>query len=542
MRAVVSYLLAIFAAAPMAWAGELKAAQGPVVPDEYIVELAPGALSSAAAAGQSRAALASDVARAYGGRSLLAFQHVLDGFAVRLPAAAAQALANDPRVAVVHPVARFELAVTQSNAPWHLDRVDQRDRPLNTTYNYNFNGAGVHVYIIDTGLRSTHTEFTGRVGVGRDMVGDGRGTSDECGGHGTFVAGIAAGRTYGAAKGATVHAIRVFDCNGGTTSTRVLGGLDWVVTTAPKPAVVNMSLKGGPDSATDTGIRNATNANVVVVVAAGNANVDACGGSPSREPAAITVGASDRNDVRSSFSDWGTCVDLFAPGSSLTSSANSGDTATTTASGTSASSPVVAGITAIYRQQFPGASASSVQTAIKNAATTGRLTNIGTGSPNRLAYSLFGTSPTPTPTPTPSSPNLALNRPATSSTPCNSSETAAKAFNGSVTGGTTDKWCSLASSKWLQVDLGSSQTVSRFVLKHAGAGGESTSWNTRAFNVQTSTDLSTWTTVVTVTANTASTSSHTITARSARYVRLNVTTPTQTTDPAARLYEMEVYR
>jgi subtilisin family serine protease len=546
-------------AAP-AVAGELHVAKGASVPGEYNVELSAGAVLDARTAGVSRAQVASDVAAAHGASVTRTFQQVLPGFAARLSAASAAVLANDPRVKAVYPVVRMQLKATQTGAPWHLDRSDQRDLPLSSTYNHNFDGTGVHVFVIDTGLRATHQEFAGRIGISHDTVGDGQGSND-CQGHGTWTAGLAAGRTYGAAKGATVHAVRVFGCEGSTTSERVLAGLDWAVQTGLRPAVVNMSLGGGPDPATDTALRNAAAAGVTVVVAAGNESEDACGGSPSREPSAVTVGATDRNDSRSGFSDFGACVDVFAPGGGITSSSFSGDTAITTASGTSASSPVVAGIAAIYLQQFPGAAPPQVQQAIKDAATTGRLSNIGAGSPNRLVYSLFGgvVTPTPTPTATPTptrtptatptptptgapSPNLALGKPAIGSASCNANEGPAKAVNGSVSGGNSDKWCSLvAGAKVLQVDLGGTFDVARFVVKHAGAGGEAVAFNTRAFSLQVSADATTWTTVVNVTANTASTTTHSIVARAARHVRLNITAPVQGAGGAARIYELEVY-
>jgi subtilisin family serine protease len=545
-------------------AGQLHAARGASVPGQYIVELAPGAQWNAL--GANRAQMAGDVAGAHGAQVKHLFHRVLDGFSVQVSAAEAAVLADDPRVKAVYPVVPMYLRATQTGAPWHLDRSDQRDLPLNTTYNFDFDGAGIHMFVIDTGLRATHQQFAGRVSSGFDAVGDGQGTND-CQGHGTWTSGLAAATTYGAARRATVHPVRVFGCEGSTTSDRVLAGLDWAVNTGLRPAVVNMSLGGGPDPATDTAIQNATAAGVVVVVAAGNASADACGGSPSRAPAAITVGSSERNDSRSGFSNFGPCVDLFAPGGGVTATSFTGDNATTTASGTSGSSPVVAGIAALYLQQFPGASPAQVQQAIKDAATTGRLTNIGAGSPNRLAFSLFGGTPstptptptvtrtptptpivtaTPTPTPTPTGPpsaNLALNKPATGSASCNANEGPAKAVNGSVSGGNADKWCSLVDgTKFLQVDLGGTFNVGRFVVKHAEAGGESATFNTRDFNIATSADGVTFTSAVTVSANRAGTTTHVVAGRAARFVRLNVTAPEQPGGgSAARIYELEVY-
>ena len=289
---------------------------------------------------------------------------------------------------------------SQTPATWGLDRIDQRDLPLNNTYNYNQTGQAVHAYIIDTGMRATHQQFTGRVGNGADFVGDGQGTND-CHGHGTHVAGTTGGTTYGVAKLVTLHAVRVLNCQGSGTNSGVIAGVDWVTANHGSPAVANMSLGGGISTALDSAVNNSVNSGVSYAVAAGNSNANACNSSPARAPAANTVGSTTSTDARSSFSNFGTCLDIFAPGSSITSAWNTSDTATNTISGTSMASPHVAGAIALYLQTNPGASPSTVTNALIANSTLNHVTNAGSGSPNRLLYSLFGGPPPPPPPPPP---------------------------------------------------------------------------------------------------------------------------------------------
>ncbi|HEV2864176.1 MAG TPA: S8 family peptidase [Pyrinomonadaceae bacterium] len=356
------------------------------VKDQYIVVL------DDVAAGQpgpfSMARQVTDVlTSAFGGEVTYRYQNALNGFAVRMPEAAARALANDPRVAFVEEDSVVEANATQSGATWGLDRIDQRDRPLNGTYVYNWTGAGVRAYVIDTGIRTTHTQFGGRAAVSADFVGDGRNGQD-CNGHGTHVAGTIGGSTYGVAKSVSLRAVRVLNCSGSGTTSGVIAGVDWVRANRVLPAVANMSLGGGASSALDTAVNNAINSGVTFVVAAGNSNANACNYSPARVAAAITVGSTTSSDARSSFSNYGTCVDIFAPGSSITSAWSTSDTATNTISGTSMASPHVAGVAALYLQGHTSASNATVRNALVNISTTNRLTGIGTGSPNRLLYSL----------------------------------------------------------------------------------------------------------------------------------------------------------
>jgi subtilisin family serine protease len=330
------------------------------------------------------------------------YRRALKGFSVRMSEQQAQRLAEDPNVQYVEEDGVVEAVATQTGATWGIDRIDQRDLPLNGTYNYNATGTGVTAYIIDTGIRATHTQFGGRVISGFTAINDGNGTND-CNGHGTHVSGTVGGSTYGVAKNVTLVAVRVLDCSGSGTNSGVISGVDFVTSNhvAGQPAVANMSLGGGASSALDTAVSNSIADGVTYAIAAGNSNVDACTQSPARVPTALTVGSTTQTDARSSFSNFGTCVDIFAPGSSITSSWNTSDTATNTISGTSMATPHVTGVAALFLETNPGASPATVSSAIVNGATLNHITSVGTGSPNRLLYSLLTGAPPPTPTPTP---------------------------------------------------------------------------------------------------------------------------------------------
>ncbi|HEX7708238.1 MAG TPA: S8 family serine peptidase [Thermoanaerobaculia bacterium] len=354
------------------------------IKDQYIVVFEDNAVGDIPA-------VAAEMARMNGGRLGHVYTTAIQGFSVELSEGRARALANDPRVAYVEEDGEVSVEATQSNATWGLDRIDQRDRPLNGTYVYNYTASGVRVYVIDTGVRASHGEFGGRVTSGYTSINDGNGTND-CNGHGTHVAGTVGGAVYGVAKSATIVPVRVLGCNGSGTNAGVIAGVDWVTANRVLPAVANMSLGGGASSALDTAVNNSINSGVSFVVASGNDNQNACNYSPARVAAAITVNSSTSGDARSSFSNWGSCTDIFAPGSSITSAWYTSNTATNTISGTSMAAPHVAGVAALYLQQHGNQSPSNVKSAIINASSTGKISSAGTGSPNRLLYSLFGSS------------------------------------------------------------------------------------------------------------------------------------------------------
>jgi len=371
-----------------ATAGEFVRAQaGRAIPDCYVVVLKPDAVVRAGAlkAGVTVSQLAVAAAARFGGRVGHFYETALTGYSICLPEKAALALADDPSVELVEQDQVMSTVTTQSGATWGIDRIDQRNLPLSGTYTYNFNGAGVHAYIIDTGIRATHQQFGGRVSGGFDAVQDGNGTND-CNGHGTHVSGTVGSATYGVAKGVSLHPVRVLDCTGSGSTSGVIAGVNWVTQNRVLPAVANMSLGGGVSTALDSAVANSIASGVTYAIAAGNSNADACNSSPARVGTALTVGSTTTTDARSSFSNFGTCVDLFAPGSSITSTWNTSDTATNTISGTSMATPHVAGVVARFLQANPGASPATARNAIVTAATLNHLSGIPTGTANRLLF------------------------------------------------------------------------------------------------------------------------------------------------------------
>ena len=354
------------------------------IPDRYIVSL-----KDQAAAVDTRA---TDLARTYGGKVRFTYRHVLRGFSATLTERQARRMAADPRVEYVEQVTTAHIAGTQTNPPWGLDRVDQRDLPLDQRYTYPEGGSTVTVYVLDSGTRMSHQNFTGRITAGPDYIDNDNNPAD-CHGHGTHVAGTAAGTTHGVAKNARIVPIRVLDCQGSGAWDVIIRGVDWVTANAAKPAVANMSLGGtGTQTSLENAVKRSIASGVTYALAAGNNGADACGFTPARVPEAITVGNSTTTDSRytgTGASNYGTCLDIFAPGTSVVSASHNSDTGTATMTGTSMASPHVAGAAALYLAANPSATPQQVRDALVNNAGSGKLSNIGTGSPNRLLYTGF---------------------------------------------------------------------------------------------------------------------------------------------------------
>lgn len=323
-----------------------------------------------------------------GGRTEKRFSYAINALSVKMKHSEVARIRNNPKVLFVELDQPMFALDTQTPTPsWGLDRIDQRALPLSNSFTASAYGAGVDVYIVDTGVSTTHTDFSGRLRSGFSAINDGRGSND-CNGHGTHVAGTAAGTTYGVAKAASVIPVRVLDCAGSGTNSGVIAGLDWIIAnhTAGVAAVANMSLGGGTSLALDTAVQNAINDGVIMAVAAGNSNTNACNSSPARAANAITVGATERTDARALYSNFGSCVDIFAPGSSIASSWINSTTATNTISGTSMASPHVAGVAAALLSANPTFSSADISSKLRSSATPDVVLSAGTGSPNYLLY------------------------------------------------------------------------------------------------------------------------------------------------------------
>jgi subtilisin family serine protease len=347
------------------------------VPGEYIVVFRQGVADPVG--------LAAQLVHGQGGTLRFTYTSALKGFAAKLPAAAALALARNPLVAYVEPDRVYSVDVTQSmdanGDPWGLDRVDQTALPLSRTYTYTATGAGVHAYIIDTGIWDLHPDFGGRANNVYDAFGA---TGTDCHGHGTHVAGTIGGTTYGLAKGVSLHGVRVLSCGGLGLTSQIIAGIDWVRANAIKPAVANMSLGGGLSTALNDATTNLWNSGVFVAVAAGNDNLDACTASPASATGAFTAAASTKTDAKASYSNWGTCVEAYAPGSAIVSDFLGGTTMSL--SGTSMASPHFAGVAVLYKATFGDQPSATVSNWIVTNATNGVITGNPGGTPNKLLF------------------------------------------------------------------------------------------------------------------------------------------------------------
>ena len=337
------------------------------------------------------------------------FRHAVKGFTAELSEREAEVLSRDPDVALVEPEQPVKLFAVRSTSLWGLDRVDQRSLPLNGSISTAGSGVGVRAYVLDTGIRASHSQFGGRVTAGYDAFSDGQ-NSNDCHGHGTHVAGTVAGSSYGVAPAASLTAVRVLDCSGSGSNLGVIAGINWMIQNhVSGPAVANMSLGGGFSSAINAAVQSAIDDGIVMAVAAGNESANACGVSPASTPNAITVGATTSADARASYSNYGSCLDIFAPGSGITSAWYTSDSASASLSGTSMATPHVAGAIALLLEASPAASPAAIGSALAAAGSTGVVSSRGSGSPDLFLYAGDPSVPSPPPAPTPPPPPAPAN-------------------------------------------------------------------------------------------------------------------------------------
>ena len=366
----ITVALAAMACALFAWTGIAAAADqaGDPIEGSYIVTEKEGKNPKTVATDKKA-------------KARYVYRDAVNGFAAELSDSQVASLRKDPRVADIEQDRVVTASATQTGATWGIDRIDQRNRPLSGTYTYTTNASNVTAYVIDTGIETSHGQFGGRAAVSYDALG---GNGLDCNGHGTHVAGTIGSSAYGVAKLVKLRSVRVLNCSGSGSTSGIVAALNWLRANAVKPAVANMSLGGGYSSTLNTASTNLANSGVFLAVAAGNENQNACNVSPASATNVFTTASSTSTDAKSSFSNWGSCVEAYAPGSSITSTwLNSG---TRTISGTSMASPHVAGAAALYKGTFGDASSSTVSSWLINNATTNVITGNRTGTPNRLLF------------------------------------------------------------------------------------------------------------------------------------------------------------